>query len=533
MNRVPPGLSGRPDPVPGPAPVPVSRAGRDAWIPPVPRARLRRACLVPVLGALLAAAWAPSRAAPDTTAPAWASLPMSFTLGAEPMRLPRGERMGLVGGSLLFEASPGWWAGPGVYGAATGERAGLFVGGIELQRRARLSERLVGALGLYAGGGGGGAAPVGDGLLVRPAASLLWDFGGWQAGLSLSGARFAGTDMGGTQLAVLVAWDGQFRHTDPARAGRALPQARGSGLGFQQGQVSLVNWQLQDGSGRRIGLASARLVRPLGLPGLDAGFEMGAAATGGAGGYMEILGSLGASVQPWPGVQAGVRAALGLGGGGAIASGGGGLAKVSAHVGWSPLPNWTLGAEAGLVRGAGEMPRARSVQLWIGRDLQPAARPDASSAPGTVAALEWTAGVQRMQRAARRDGRRGPVDLVTGKLDRSLGPMLYLTAQAHSAFGGDAGAFSTGLLGLGWATPAAGRPWRVGAELLAGAAGGAGLDTGGGAIGQALAWASLAVGPHSHVRAGLGRVRALQSGAGLDSPVWELSFSHRFGLGAP
>jgi hypothetical protein len=150
-----------------------------------------------------------------------------------------------------------------------------------------------------------------------------------------------------------------------------------------------------------------------------------------------------------------------------------------------------------------------------------------------VAALEWTAGVQRMQRAARRDGRRGPVDLVTGKLDRSLGPMLYLTAQAHSAFGGDAGAFSTGLLGLGWATPAAGRPWRVGAELLAGAAGGAGLDTGGGAIGQALAWASLAVSPRSHVRAGLGRVRALQSGTGLDSPVWELSFSHRFGLGAP
>ena len=470
---------------------------------------------------------------------------MSLTLGVEQMRLPRGERMGLVGGSLLFEAAQGWWAGPAVYGAATGERAGLFVGGIELQRRVRLAERLVGTLGLYAGGGGGGAAPVGDGLLVRPAASLLWDFGGWQAGLTLSGARFAGTGMGGTQLALLMAWDGTYRHTDPAQAGRTLPDARGSGLGFEQGQLSLVSWQLQDGSGRRVGLASARLVRPLarsGLSGpsgllgataLDAGFEMGAAATGGAAGYMEILGSLGASVQPWPGVQAGVRGALGLGGGGALASGGGGLAKVSAYVGWSPLPNWTLGAEAGLVRGAGTMPRARSLQLWWGHDLQPAAAAGAPAAPGTVAALEWTAGVQRMQRAARRDGRRGPVDLVTGKLDRSLGPSLYFTAQAHSAFGGDAGAYSTGLLGLGWATPAAGRPWRVGAEVLAGAAGGAGLDTGGGAIGQALAWASLAVGPRSHVRVGYGRVRALQSGSGLDSPLLEWSFSHRFGLGAP
>jgi hypothetical protein len=275
------------------------------------------------------------------------------------------------------------------------------------------------------------------------------------------------------------------------------------------------------------------VVRPLGLPGLDAGFEMGAAATGGAAGYMEILGSLGASVRPWPGLQAGVRAALGLGGGGALATGGGGLAKVSAQLAWSPLPNWTIGAEAGLVRGAGEMPRARSAQLWIGRELQPVAAAGASSAPGIVAAFEWTAGVQRMQRAARRDGRRGPVELVTGKLDRSLGPIVYLSAQAHSAFGGDAGAYSTGLLGLGWATPAAGRRWRVGAEVLVGAAGGAGLDTGGGAIGQALAWMSLAVGPRSHLRAGHGRVRALQSGAGLDSALLELSFSHRFGLGAP
>jgi hypothetical protein len=500
----------------------------------VRRALPRAALVASALVACLAGAALPTRADTGAAPPAWSTLPTSFTLGAESMRLPKGERMGLVGGSLLFEASPGWWVGPAVYGAATGERAGLFVGGVELQRRVRLSERLVGALGLYAGGGGGGAAPVGDGLLLRPAASLLWDFGGWQAGLALSGARFAGTEMGGTQLAALLAWDGRYRHTDPARAGRALADARGSGLGFQQGQVSLVSWQLQDGSGRRIGLGSARLVRPLTSPGLDAGFELGAAATGGAAGYMEILGSLGASVQPWPGMQAGVRAALGLGGGGGIASGGGGLAKVSAHVGWTPLPHWTLGAEAGFVRGAGEMPRARSLQLWIGRDLQPQAAPGASSATGTVAALEWTAGVQRMQRAARRDGRRGPVDLVTGKLDRSLGPSLYLSAQAHSAFGGDAGAFSTGLLGLGWATPATpGRSWRLGAEVLAGAAGGAGLDTGGGAIGQVLAWTSLAVGPRSHLRAGYGRVRALQSGAGLDSPLLELSFSHRFGLGAP
>jgi hypothetical protein len=112
---------------------------------------------------------APARA---QDAPAWSQLPLSVTLGVERVALPAGERMGLVGGSLLLEAAPGWWAGPAVYGAASGRRAGLFVGGVEVQRRWQLGARLQAAAGLYAGGGGGGAAPVGDGLMLRPAASL-------------------------------------------------------------------------------------------------------------------------------------------------------------------------------------------------------------------------------------------------------------------------------------------------------------------------------------------------------------------------
>ena len=473
---------------------------------------------------------APARA---QDAPAWSQLPLSVTLGVERVALPAGERMGLVGGSLLLEAAPGWWAGPAVYGAASGRRAGLFVGGVEVQRRWQLGARLQAAAGLYAGGGGGGAAPVGDGLMLRPAASLMMDLGGWQAGLSLSGTRFAGTAIGGTQLGLVLGWDGRYRYTDDSRAGSRLADARGSGLGWSQAQLSLVSWQLQDGSGRRIGLASGRALHPTGLSGVDWGFEMGAAATGGAAGYMEILTSLGLSTEVVSGLQVGARGALGLGGGGALASGGGGLAKVSASLAWTLAPGWQLFAEAGQVRGAGGLPRARSVQLGLGLDLEPPAGRAAAGAAGTVSAGEWTAGVQRMQRAARSDGRRGPIDLVSGKIDRRLTPWLYLSAQAHSAFGGDAGAFSTGLVGAGVSTPAGAAPWRLGAEALVGAAGGAAVSTGGGAIGQALAWASWASGPHSHLKLGYGRVRALRGGGALDSPVLELSYSRRFGLGAP
>lgn len=453
---------------------------------------------------------------------------MSVALGAERVALPGGETMGLLGGSLLLEAAPGWWAGPAVYGAVSGRRAGLFVGGLEVQRRWPLGSGLQASAGLYAGGGGGGAAPVGDGLMLRPAASLLLDLGGWHAGVSLSGTRFAGTTIGGTQFGLVLAWDGRYRHTDPARAGMALADARGSGLGWRQAQLGLSSWQLQDGSGRRIGLASGRALHPTSVEGVEWGLEMGAAASGGAAGYMEILGSLGVSTELAGGLRVGARAALGLGGGGALASGGGGLAKVSATLGLALAPGWQLAAEGGIVRGAGGMPRARSLQLWLGTDLEPTGR----STAGSVAAYEWTAGVQRMQRAARSTGRTGAIDLVTGKIDRYLAPSLYLSAQAHSAFGGDAGAFSTGLLGAGVATPAGSSPWRVGAEALVGAGGGAAVSTGGGAIGQALAWATWATGPYSHLKLGYGRVRSLRGGA-LDSPVLELSFGRRFGLGAP
>lgn len=472
---------------------------------------------------------APARA---QEAPAWSQLPLSVTLGVERVALPAGERMGLVGGSLLLEAAPGSWVGPAVYGAATGRRAGLFVGGIEAQRRWALGGGLQAAAGLYAGGGGGGGAPVGDGLMLRPAASLMMDLGGWQAGLSLSGTRFAGTSIGGTQLGLVLAWDGRYRYTDAARAGALLPDARGSGLGWSQAQFGLATWQLQDGSGRRIGLASGRALHPTAHEGVEWGFEMGAAASGGAAGYMEILGSLAVHTEVAAGLRAGARASLGLGGGGALASGGGGLAKFSATLGWTPAPGWQLMAEGGLVRGAGGMPRARSVQLWLGHDLEPGGRGSGHGA-GSVSAWEWTAGVQRLQHAARSDGRRGPIDLVSGKVDRQLSPGLYLSAQAHSAFGGDAGAYSAGLLGVGLSTPAGAAPWRVGAEALVGAGGGAAVSTGGGAIGQALAWASWASGAHSHLKLGYGRVRALRGGGALDSPVLELSYSRRFGLGAP
>ncbi|MBI2732273.1 MAG: hypothetical protein HYX44_02865 [Aquabacterium sp.] len=86
-------------------------------------------------------------------------LPMSVQARFDPAHLEGGEPLGLVTTSLLFESEPGLWLG----------------------------------------GGGGGGAPVGGGLMLVPSASLLYDWGSVQTGLSVSRVNMPSGRIG-TQL---------------------------------------------------------------------------------------------------------------------------------------------------------------------------------------------------------------------------------------------------------------------------------------------------------------------------------------------
>ena len=155
----------------------------------------------------------PAAAFAQDAEPSIRAIPTSTMLGFERIKLPQGERLGLVGTSVLFEATDSLGVGPVVYGAATGERGGFFVGGIEAQHRLALRPGLALATGLFAGGGGGGGAPVGGGLMLRPAATLLWDIGSTlQAGLSWSMVKFPSGQIDSRQFGLVLAWRDRFRH---------------------------------------------------------------------------------------------------------------------------------------------------------------------------------------------------------------------------------------------------------------------------------------------------------------------------------
>jgi hypothetical protein len=460
------------------------------------------------------------------------SLATVGTVGAENLRLPGGERVGLSGGTLLFDAGDDWWVGPAVYGAVSGHRGGFFVGGVEVQRRWRAGPGLSLATGLYAGGGGGAAAPVGGGLMLRPAVTLWKDIGSsFQLGLSWSAVRFPSGQIDSRQLGVTMAWRSEFLHLSHGGESGTWP-LQSTGLGFDRMAMTLASDRFDDGSGRRIRLVGARAERRAGPSGLSWGLDAAAAAQGGGAGYMEILGTAAFTIEPAPstipGWRVGVRGGVGAGGGGSVPTGGGLIVKLAGTMEWRLAPGWTLGGEYGDARSANGPWRARQAQVWVGMSLEPGLDGRGPS-DGSTARSEWVAAWQHHMGRARTDGTSRPLDTIGLKLNRSLGDHVYLSGQAHSAFAGGAGAYSIGLVGIGLTAEPKAR-LRVGAEVLVGAAGGGGVQSGGGAIVQGLAWAAWAATAHSEWRAGLGALRSVRGGTA--SPVIELAWSRSFSLTA-
>lgn len=446
---------------------------------------------------------------------------MQITLGGEVVRLPSDERMGLAGGAILFGAGDEWWFGPAVYGAASGSRGGLFVGGLQVLKRWPLADRWWLHTSVYAGGGGGAAAPVGGGLMWRPELALMRSFGPFAVGITGSHVRFATGEIGSSQLGMLLSWRGDFVHRGLG-AGDTHGEIR-TGLGFDALAGTATQLRFRDGSGRRIALVGARAEHL--IDGWRWALESAAAAKGDAAGYMEILGSLGRDVvfgaDARTSPRATLRGAIGLGGGGAVPTGGGGIGKLAAGLAWPLGGGITVGAEAGVVRAIDAPLRARTGQLWLAMDLEPAA-----AAPAVR--HEWVATLQHYARSKRVDGRSRDLQTVGLKLNRYVSDSVYLSGQAHSAFAGGAGAYSIGLVGAGVATASAHPGWHLGAEALVGAAGGGGVVTGGGAILQAFAWAGWRTRAEQQWRVGLGAVRSLRGD--LSTPMAELSWMWPFGL---
>ena len=460
----------------------------------------------------------------------WIHTPVELRTSFETVKLPGSHKLGLVGTGILIGLRPGLRVGPAVYGSISGPYGGLFTVGAEAAAFAVLAGPLNLEAGVYVGGGGGGGAPVGGGLMVRSHADLMWDFGGYRAGASLSNVRFPSGRINGTQFGLVLGMTTDFIY---APAGRSVAPFEGvgrTGLGFDR-LVAVVGAyrpasRAQGASGSplhsRVGTVGVRADHFHG-PLFFGGLESSAAASGGAAGYAEVLGTLGVEVPlAADNVTLGTRMALGMGGGGDIPVGGGLLGKVAIDAALRLSRDLSLNLEVGRVRAPQGGFGARFGSLGLRWDLD---HPQGS--PTALTRQEWTAGVETYRLAARKLGPPASLQNVSFKLNRFVGETLYLSGQVHSAYAGGAGAFSVGLVGLG-ARGRLGDRFLVGAELLAGAAGGGGVATGGGAVWQPMAYVGVDLTPALSLRLSAGQVKA--TNGPLNTMAMDLALAFSFGV---
>ena len=350
------------------------------------------------------------------------------------MRLADGEALGLLGVSYIAELAPGWWLGPAIYGACSGDRGGLFTWGVEGQRRWRPAARWQLGAGLYVGGGGGAGAPVGGGLMLRPHADLLRDFGGWSTGISASQVRFPNGSIHSTQLGLLVAVNDTFAYLAPGHGGQQVDFSGAGGLGADRVSLIAGRYATAADRGTPVRTVGMQLQRQLG-PILSATLEAAGAATGDADGYAEFLAG---ALALWPvgdgPLRIGVRAAVGLGGGGAVPTGGGPIAK-AALSGWMPLASQlSLGLEAGHARAFDGAFNSRYAQLTLGLAFSDgAAAAGATTSDRVVHDMQWAVSAQQYLHARRDDGSAGSLSTLGLKFQRALGENLSTSVRRRTA----------------------------------------------------------------------------------------------------
>lgn len=479
-------------------------------------------------------------ASPKDTRPATAELSYA------PLRMPDGRKSAWLQASWLVAVNEDWGLGPSLLGAAKGDFGGLFVFGVTGQRRWRLGSdtHLAASLTLGGGGGvGGSTVRFGSGLMWRPELQLRQHWGAWYLGLGAAHTRFPSGNVRDTGWSLTVGRMDDFRAFAPSDAGRFGRGFARGGVGFDEIALTGGVMQPRAGSRKRSGAA---LDARLGRAGAEArqyferdrwwGVEGAGAAKGGIDGYMEALVVLG---RDWPlghpNLRLGLQGAVGLGGGGDIDTGAGWLLRAGPTLRWITPWGPSLRLDWQRTHAPGGRFDVNEARVALVLPLEGRRGQDASGQEqeeGTVRVQTLQAGVQQFSRVSFKDGRREPLTQMSLGLTRELSPWLYGTAQANAAAGGSAGAYAVGLFGVGVQSPRWRGHWRIGTEGLVGAAGGGGVQVGGGAVGQWEAWLQFegsGARERLRLRLGAGQLGTLRGGGQRASFVG-LSLGYAYGV---
>jgi len=474
--------------------------------------------------------------------------PTQFRTTYESLRLPQGEKMGLLGGTFLFDTYDWLAVGGGAYGALAGQRGGFITIGAAAELHKRFGEHAEINTGLFvgAGGGRGGYTLQGGGLMLRYHAGAQWHVDGMGAlGGGVSWVDFPDGAIHSFQpyisysfpfqALILPGWVSLDK--DETETSRNMPMVEQEFAVVYRRYTIPAGVRTDTGQQQHnsIGLVGVEWDRYLNRN-LYMRVESEGAMQGQSNGYMQILLGAGYRQALTDGSWLKLSVAAGPAGGGGVATGGGLL--VDAQLAFQQKLSDHLFAQAGLgyALSPGASFRALSYSAGLGYHFFSPKMGAGIVERDSLSGFE--ARHFRIRLVNQRYLKDAPnwrshhanlnVDLLGFQMDYFLNDYVYLTGHGIGAYRGMGGGYMTGLVGAGLPLPVPGTPLFAEVDALVGAAGGGGLDVGGGAVWQGDAGIGWQLSPAYSLLASYGVMRSVRGN--FRARVASLSLGYSFSL---
>ncbi|MEP5761677.1 MAG: hypothetical protein ABJ327_20660 [Litoreibacter sp.] len=418
--------------------------------------------------------------------------------------------------SAMRELRPGLFFGQTLYSAAAGDAGGLFVGGFELAKEVSLSGRTKLEFGGFLGGGGGAFVVDGDGLMSRFHVTLKQRISdNYAATFGLSYIDITGSAVSTPAFSFGITRDVDF----------ALVKGHSRGAPAGGGRIvravkPLVKQFHPSGNKKRSGASLGTMT----LLGFEASFASSPDAVTET--FLQSTGAVAGDGEGYADIQAGYRwktrpdgrrafaeAAVGFGGGGDVDTGGGLIASAGIGAAIPIFPGFE--AEIGANYTTALDGDLDAFSPYLRASLAFGNQRKEAQELGSPQRWQLSLGIttQVEHDGLRRAGsdKSGSPTLAETGLDLFLTERTYFTGNAQTVVTGDAGGYAVGLLGLGYAIPL-NDTWTVSVEGYLGAAGGGGIDTGGGLMGGGRIELDYKLSDTLALSAGVGRLQSLRDG---------------------
>jgi hypothetical protein len=464
------------------------------------------------------------------------------TLGLtyEPITIGNDESLGLLGLHALVSQGQYTYVGVSGFGAVTGERGGFLAGGYSAGLHVPLADRFTANLSIFLGGGGGGDAPQGGGLMVREQAGIDYNASGYKMGAGISHVYFPNGEIESAQPYLSLQIPFTTLYTSGWTAGELSPGTFSQPLYDRDASFALSYKHYRGGALFDKDIQPGIGISTIGVDwrhhvsdGYYYSLSTHGAYEGEAAGYAEVMAGAGSQWSLGQNTTLGLAMAIGSGGGGKVATGGGLLGAVTLNLEQKLSRQLFLSLQGGYTGARDGDFQGTVYGISLGTHYM---TPVTTGWESAIASQPYLPGRYRLRiiqqryyagTTLRTNARvlNNRIDLSGLQIDKQMGDYFYLTGQGVAAWHGDAGGYASGMLGGGLSLPLSPHIALHG-ELLAGAAGGGNVDVGDGLLLGGTVSAIVNLSDSLDLELGTGRISAYDGG--LDGRQVTLAIGYRF-----